>query len=211
MIQANTTSLSQHVRVSPRKFPLDFTRLVGPALWRSLIYLLSCRWWNTRDFNFKKWPILSTSTGLLFLSIKNFYLCYSSHFTNIELVLHWYENSFDSTVDKSYGRILHAKYAKMCRSPYNNINNLREYDNPGCLLCRKALARFLVLHVNRYLVNGRVDQVPVYLLFSLIIATINLGQHVHRLPLTIFHSATRETRPRHSPSRWLAGRPERLF
>lgn len=41
-------------------------------------------------FQFEKClkPILSTSTGLLFfVSITNFYVCYSPHFTNIDLVL----------------------------------------------------------------------------------------------------------------------------
>lgn len=46
----NAVMPSQHVPPSQRKFPLDFKWLDGPSRWRSLIYLLSCRWWNTHVF-----------------------------------------------------------------------------------------------------------------------------------------------------------------
>ena len=51
-----TTAVTQSLRVSPsqRKFPLDFMWLLGPSRWRSLIYLLSCRWWNTHDLKKKR-------------------------------------------------------------------------------------------------------------------------------------------------------------
>lgn len=52
-------------------------------------------------------------------------------------------------------------------SPYNNINNLRVYYKPRCLLCRKELVCFLGSHSNSYLVNGCADQFPVSVLLLL--------------------------------------------
>lgn len=178
VIQANTSSLSQHVRVSWRKFPLDFTRLVGPALWRSLIYLLSCRWWNARDFSSKvyKASFINKYRTFVFVAIWNFHVSYSPHFTNIEFLFYICMKIAQTrlAINPTVIHFLRKIRNDMSLSRYNNINNLRVYYKPVCLLCRKEPVCFLVSRSNHWLVNDR----PVSS-FSHNIAMINLREHVH--------------------------------
>lgn len=98
----------------------------------------------------------------------------------------------------------------MSLSPHNNINNLRVYPKPVFLLCRSGLIHFLGgAAQTRSSVSGQYTRFPFrsYRRYY----QSRSARSSQCIPLTIFHSATREPRPWHSPSRWLAGRLESLF
>lgn len=98
----------------------------------------------------------------------------------------------------------------MSLSPYNNIHNLRVYPKPVSLQCRRRLIHFPAgATQTRSSVNGQSTRFPPFQPYCRYYQSrsARLSQCI---PLTIFHSATREPRPWHSPSRWLAGRLESL-
>lgn len=203
---------SLHVPPSQRKFPLDFMWLVGASRWRSLIYLLSCRWWNTHDLKSVQNPFhqqdpasrLPANTRLSF----SFF-----HYS-----LHFYDGACGlllSPIHPAQERLWITWYSlRNIRSimslwPYNNINNLRVYPKHVSLSCRSSLIHFSTgAPHSRSSVNGQSTRLP----FQLYCRYYQSGSARLSLciPLTIFHSATREPRPWHSPGRWLAGRLESL-
>lgn len=189
---------SQHVPPSQRKFPLDFMWLDGPSCWRSLIYLLSCRWWNTRDFKKCLQSFSSTSPRDMFV------YKYKILLLSFSCSLHFYDSAsgllflpFHSVLKWLWITLWYSLRnirSIMSLLPYNNINNLRVYPKPVLFPCRRSRIHFPAgASQTRSSVNGRSTRFlfQPYCRYYQSLST-RLSQCI---PITIFHSATLEPRP----------------
>lgn len=105
--------------------------------------------------------------------------------------------------------ILHATYATLCRSC--SIITLITYVLIPSLFSSRAEAVADTSRPASAKLGPRSILSPLSSCFSSAFSIINLRARLSQcIPITIFHSATRELRPRHSPGRWLVGRLESL-
>lgn len=136
---------SRHVSPSQRKFPLDFMWLDGPSCWRSFIYLLSCRWWNTRDY---KKVLTSTNSCVTFVHGNETYIFWLSFACSLH-----FGASASGLLFLPFHPVLEWLWITQRNSPrnirnimslllYNNINNLRAYPKPVFLPCRSRRRHF---------------------------------------------------------------------